>query len=105
MGPVPVFVRFGADAVRNRVEHGPARAPRRAFCGPSIVSSGTHVPGYAAIILALLFFGGLISMGLGILGQYVWLILQNVRNRPSYLIESVIESSETTAPGTRSVPL
>jgi glycosyltransferase involved in cell wall biosynthesis len=58
------------------------------------IVSGTHVPGYAAIILALLFFGGLISMGLGILGQYVWLILQNVRNRPSYLIESVIEKNE-----------
>jgi len=57
------------------------------------IFGGTEVPGYAAIILALFFFGGLTSMGMGILGQYLWLVLQNVRTRPSYLIESVNESN------------
>jgi len=44
------------------------------------------VPGYTVIVLAVLFFGGLITLGLGILGQYLWLSLQNVRSRPNYLI-------------------
>ncbi|MBV9647698.1 MAG: glycosyltransferase family 2 protein [Candidatus Eremiobacteraeota bacterium] len=44
------------------------------------------VPGYAALIVAITFFGGLTSMGLGIIGQYLWLVLQNVRHRPNYII-------------------
>ena len=44
------------------------------------------VPGYAATVLAILFFGGLNSLGLGILGQYLWLTLQNVRHRPNYIV-------------------
>lgn len=46
------------------------------------------VPGYAAVVVAIGFFGGLTTMGLGILGQYLWLVLQNVRRRPNYIIAS-----------------
>ena len=34
------------------------------------------VPGYSAIVLTIVFFGGLTSLGLGIVGQYLWLTLQ-----------------------------
>jgi len=44
------------------------------------------VPGYTITVLFILFFGGVITLGLGILGQYLWLSLQNVRGRPNYLI-------------------
>lgn len=44
------------------------------------------VPGYTITVLFILFFGGLITLGLGVLGQYLWLSLQNVRGRPNYLI-------------------
>jgi len=47
-----------------------------------------HVPGYTPIVLAIMFFGGLASLGLGIIGQYLWLCLQNSRNRPSYIVAS-----------------
>jgi glycosyltransferase involved in cell wall biosynthesis len=47
------------------------------------------VPGYAPTILAVTFFGSITSLGLGILGQYAWLILQATRGRPSYLVERV----------------
>jgi hypothetical protein len=46
------------------------------------------VPGYTPIVLAIMFFGGLTSLGLGIIGQYLWLCLQNSRNRPSYIVAS-----------------
>lgn len=44
------------------------------------------VPGYTAIVIAILFFGGLTTLGLGIVGQYLWLTLQNVRQRPNYIV-------------------
>ena len=49
---------------------------------------GIEVPGYTAIILAVMFFGGLTAFGLGVVGQYLWLTLQNTRNRPNYLVRT-----------------
>lgn len=51
-------------------------------------TQGVKVPGYAAIVLAVLFFGALTSLGLGILGQYLWLTLQNSRKRPVFVVAS-----------------
>jgi glycosyltransferase involved in cell wall biosynthesis len=47
------------------------------------------VPGYAPTVLVVTFFGSITSLGLGILGQYVWLILQTTRGRPAYVVEQV----------------
>lgn len=44
------------------------------------------VPGYTPIVVAILFFGALTSLGLGIVGEYLWLTLQNTRARPHYMI-------------------
>lgn len=49
------------------------------------------VPGYTPIVLAILFFGALTNLGFGIIGQYLWLALQNTRRRPSYLVHSAEE--------------
>jgi polyisoprenyl-phosphate glycosyltransferase len=59
------------------------------------------VPGYAPTVLIVTFFGSITSLGLGILGQYVWLILQTTRGRPGYLVDR-IESfqSERAMPST-----
>lgn len=57
------------------------------------------VPGYAATVLTVLFFGGMTSLGLGVLGQYLWLSLQNARQRPNYIVASCEENSfEPVAP-------
>jgi glycosyltransferase involved in cell wall biosynthesis len=47
------------------------------------------VLGYTPLMLVITFFGGLTALGLGIIGQYQWLALQNSRNRPNYLIRSM----------------
>lgn len=47
------------------------------------------VPGYAATVLVVTFFGSITSLGLGIVGQYAWLILQATRERPAYLVQSM----------------
>jgi polyisoprenyl-phosphate glycosyltransferase len=44
------------------------------------------VPGYTATALLILFFGGTMTLGIGVIGQYIWLSLQNVRRRPNYVV-------------------
>jgi len=48
------------------------------------------VPGYAAIVLVIFFFAALNTLGLGIIGGYVWRAFENTKRRP----ESVVMSSE-----------
>jgi len=52
---------------------------------------GIPVPGYAPIVLASLFFGALISLGFGIVGQYLWLALQSSHRRPEYIVRCAEE--------------
>lgn len=44
------------------------------------------VPGYAATVLSVLFFGALNCFGLGVLGNYVWRTFENTKARPSYIV-------------------
>lgn len=46
------------------------------------------VLGYTPLMLVITFFGGLTALGLGIIGQYLWLSLQNTRNRPTSIVKS-----------------
>ncbi len=65
------------------------------------VAGRIPVPGYAPTILTVTFFGSITSLGLGIVGQYAWLILQNTRARPGYLVERVDHyQSVAVPPGT-----
>ncbi len=50
------------------------------------VTGHIPVPGYAATVLAVMFFGGLNSLGLGLLGEYIWRTFENTKARPGYLI-------------------
>jgi glycosyltransferase involved in cell wall biosynthesis len=45
------------------------------------------VPGYTAIAVISLFFFGLNSFGLSILGNYIWRIYENTKARPHYIIQ------------------
>lgn len=40
------------------------------------------VPGYAATMLTVVFFGALNSLGLGIIGTYAWRAFENTKGRP-----------------------
>ena len=50
--------------------------------------SGETVPGWSTIVVCSLFFGGMQMMMLGVCGEYIARILQEVKNRPLYLIAS-----------------
>jgi polyisoprenyl-phosphate glycosyltransferase len=59
-----------------------------------------HIPilGYTPLMLVISFFGGLTALGLGILGQYLWLSLQNARGRPGFVVKSVWSSTPDSDP-------
>jgi glycosyltransferase involved in cell wall biosynthesis len=46
------------------------------------------VLGYTPLMLMITFFGGLTALGMGIIGQYVWLSLQNARKRPNFVVRT-----------------
>jgi hypothetical protein len=50
------------------------------------VTGHIAVPGYAATVLAVMFFGGLNSLGLGLLGEYIWRTFENTKGRPGYVV-------------------
>lgn len=56
------------------------------------------VPGYTAIVLLILFYGGLTIFGLGVVGQYVWLCLQNAHRRPKFVVRSVTHYGGAVSP-------
>ena len=50
------------------------------------LSGAIEVPGYSATVLLVMFFGGLNSFGLGIIGNYVWRTYENTKSRPNYIV-------------------
>jgi dolichol-phosphate mannosyltransferase len=49
------------------------------------------VPGFAALAVLTSFLVGLILLMLGIIGEYIWRIYEQVNNRPASMIEYVLE--------------
>ena len=47
---------------------------------------GVDVPGYASLMVTILFLGGIQLMSLGILGEYLSRVYEEVKGRPLYLV-------------------
>lgn len=56
--------------------------------------SGNAVEGFTTVILLLLFIGGCILIGMGLLGQYIAAIYEEVKHRPRYIIRSTTDAGE-----------
>lgn len=51
----------------------------------------TPFSGWAPLMILLLFIGGLIMVMLGILGEYIWRIFDEVKGRPTYIVKDYLE--------------
>jgi glycosyltransferase involved in cell wall biosynthesis len=52
---------------------------------------GIDLPGYASLIVTILFLGGLQLIGIGVLGEYIGRIYMEAKHRPVYLIRKKYE--------------
>ncbi len=52
------------------------------------VAGRVPVPGYAATVLLVSFFGALNCFGLGVIGGYVWRTFENTKFRPTHVVAS-----------------
>jgi dolichol-phosphate mannosyltransferase len=50
---------------------------------------GISVPGWSSLMVVLLLTAGVQMLILGVLGEYVWRVLEEVRHRPRYVVEAV----------------
>lgn len=49
---------------------------------------GAEVPGYATIVVAIMFFSGVQLLSIGILAEYIGRIYDEVKQRPRYLVQA-----------------
>lgn len=52
--------------------------------------TGVDVPGYASLMVVMLFLGGVQLFFLGLLGEYIGRIYKEVKNRPIYMVDKAI---------------
>ena len=52
--------------------------------------NGVDVPGYASLIVSVMFFAGVQLLSLGVLGEYIGRIFAEVKKRPLYIVAETI---------------
>jgi len=52
------------------------------------IIAGVDVPGYTSIMVVVLFLGGIQLFGIGILGEYIGRIFDEVKHRPMYVLRA-----------------
>ena len=69
---------------------------------------GTDVPGYASLMVAVLFLGSIQLIAIGVLGEYLGRVYEEVKQRPLYLIRQMYPpkdlDSAATIPDSRKSP-
>lgn len=63
-----------------------------AFIAIKVLVRGVDIPGYASLMVAVTFLGGLQLIGIGVIGEYLGRTYMEAKRRPVYLIRRVYES-------------
>lgn len=93
--PLKVWTYIGFAAAVGALIYG-------AFVVVRTLVFGIDVPGYASLLSIMLFFNGIILIGLGVQGEYIARIFAEVKGRPLYLVRERI-GAVSAAGGARKV--
>jgi hypothetical protein len=61
--------------------------------------TGQAVSGFATVILLELIIGSFLMISLGIIGEYLARIYEEVKGRPRYLVQQSIDNTDENKPG------
>ena len=59
-----------------------------------LINPGYFIPGFAATMLTIIFFGGFQLLALGIIGEYLGRMYESVKARPIYIVEQVYQQQD-----------
>jgi glycosyltransferase involved in cell wall biosynthesis len=59
--------------------------------------SGSYLPGFGSVTIAVLLLGGIQLIAIGIIGEYVGRIYDEVKGRPLYLVRSRLNMAQSEA--------
>jgi dolichol-phosphate mannosyltransferase len=65
---------------------------------------GSYLPGFSALTIAVLLLGGIQLIAIGIIGEYVGRIYDEVKGRPLYLVRSRVNIPDEEAPAAQAPP-
>ena len=80
--PLRIWTYFGAAVALGAVVYA-------AFIALRVLLLGTDVPGYASLIIVLLFSTAANLVSLGMIGEYVSRLFVETKQRPIYLLEGI----------------
>jgi polyisoprenyl-phosphate glycosyltransferase len=66
---------------------------------------GSYLPGFGTVTIAVLLLGGIQLIALGIIGEYVGRIYDEVKGRPLYLVRSRLNVPDEEAPASPFPPI
>ena len=65
---------------------------------------GSYLPGFSSLTIAVLLLGGIQLIAIGIIGEYVGRIYDEVKGRPLYLVRSRVNIPDEEAPAPTACP-
>ena len=63
-----------------------------------VLIEGIDLPGYASLMVALLFFSGVQLLSIGMIGEYVARLFNEAKQRPVFIVQDVIEGGNSPQP-------
>ena len=68
------------------------------FIAVRTIVFGVDVPGYASLLVSILFIGSLQLISVGVLGEYIGRIYIETKQRPTYIVRKVHQKTQDGRP-------